>query len=257
MRWLLLCGQAALALALHPSSLDQSLVQLEDGSEKGQVEATLRRALWQLGGTGSSRSEVEAHLHRALEQLDSAGLANSEISATLQRALAQLTAKSRQKDKIALMILEMCPFTWFFGIDRFYLGCFRTAFAKLGVGLGCCLLGLAVWCCLFSGMNLLALCVSFFAAFGAVWGVIDYFAVVVNALRFSVDMHTLGMHAEFDHSHVQVAFVLGIVNLLFIPAYGFLLRSFWLWRKQSRMARLRANAMKSPLFQKKTPAHGG
>mmetsp|Transcript_93572 Transcript_93572/g.217531 ORF Transcript_93572/g.217531 Transcript_93572/m.217531 type:complete len:112 (-) Transcript_93572:76-411(-) len=63
--------------------------------------------------------------------------------------------------------------------------------------------------------------------------------------------------AQSFHSHVRVAFALGIVALLLLPTYVAMARFLYTLRKSMRMSRPKANALKSPLFKVKTPIRGG
>mmetsp|Transcript_82359 Transcript_82359/g.191246 ORF Transcript_82359/g.191246 Transcript_82359/m.191246 type:complete len:274 (+) Transcript_82359:71-892(+) len=270
---LLICWQVLSTWALHPagrgnlteeegqaSKPPADLLQFDlKVAAKHEVDTSVRKALQQLHSSGadSARGEVEATLQHALGQLQTAGLSDGEVALTLRKALSQLDTGAPPKDKIALMLIEMFPPTWFFGVDRFYLGCYHTAVAKLAVSLGACLLGLVVWRCVCPVSSTLLATVSVFSVIGFVWGLVDYFAVVINALRSEHAIHCLSMHAQFYHGHIRASFVLGIVNLLVIPMYLLLARFAWHWRKNMRMSRLRANALKSPLFQNKAPIRGG
>mmetsp|Transcript_2656 Transcript_2656/g.6234 ORF Transcript_2656/g.6234 Transcript_2656/m.6234 type:complete len:301 (+) Transcript_2656:64-966(+) len=219
--------------------------------------AELQKTLTYLNSDDAFKSEVEIALQKALGQLNNAGMTRNEISAILQKALAQVGSGRLPKDKIALVLIEMFPLTWYFAIDRFYLGAVRTGIAKLALSLGASLLGLIVWRCTCTGLHMMITSVGIFSVLGFVWGAVDYVAVIVNALSRSDEINCLGMRANFYHSHIQVAFALAIVALLLLPIYVFVGRFLWHIRKTIRMSRLKANAMKSPLFQHKAPIRGG
>jgi len=129
------------------------------------------------------------------------------------------------KDKSALLALELFPPAWLLGLDRFYLGSFRTGIAKVLV-------------------SLLTLSLGGFA-----WGLVDFSAVVLNALRKEESIHVLGMHVDFTPNTLQAAFVLAVVDLVMLPLWVVAAKYAWKVRKGHRMERLKANAMKSPHFK--------
>mmetsp|Transcript_29270 Transcript_29270/g.68075 ORF Transcript_29270/g.68075 Transcript_29270/m.68075 type:complete len:297 (-) Transcript_29270:57-947(-) len=296
MRWTVLLGsQALLAVALHPtgqselssqeavvannsSPLSLSLsghdAQLKDEVQaefeaviaraarsavseqlavKERVAVSLEKALAHI----DNKHDVQTTVQKALAQLESAGLSDSEVAMMLHSALSELGVEAAQKDKVALVLLEMCPLTWYLALDRFYLGSVKTGLAKLAVGLGGCLVGVAIWCCTCRTLSMLTTTVGWFSVLGLVWGLIDFFAVVGNALGQKQGIDSLGMRANFHHTHARAAFALGVTALALLPIYGLLVRGFWWWRKTLRMSRLKANALKSPLFQNKAPIRGG
>lgn len=135
-----------------------------------------------------------------------------------------------QKDKLVLLAIECFPPCWLLGLDRFYLGSFRTGIAKV----------------LLSIMTL--------SVGGFVWGLIDFSIIVVNALKRQEALRALGMEADFKSGNLQPAFVMGVIDILMLPVWVGLARYIWYVRKMARMERLKENAMKSPHF--KAPATG-
>lgn len=89
------------------------------------------------------------------------------------------------KDKSVLLIVEVLGLGML-GIDRMYLGGFNIA---LGI------------------VKLLT-----FSGFG-IWGIIDYIAIMVNAVHREVAINTLGMSYEFNPQGIETAHALGVVGL--------------------------------------------
>uniref|UniRef100_A0A7S1Q4N0 TM2 domain-containing protein n=1 Tax=Alexandrium catenella TaxID=2925 RepID=A0A7S1Q4N0_ALECA len=129
------------------------------------------------------------------------------------------------KDKAILMAIEMFPPAWLLGLDRFYLGSFRTGVAKVLV-------------------SIVTLSVG-----GFVWGLVDFFVIVANALKRQEALHALGMEADFKPGMLQGAFYMAIADLILLPLWVGLARYIWWVRKMQRMERLKENAMKSPHFK--------
>jgi len=93
-----------------------------------------------------------------------------------------------KKDKVILLVLEVLGLGTF-GIDRMYLG---------GPNLG---LGIA---------KLLT-----FSGFG-IWGLIDFFVIIGNAVNKQPAIDTLGMHYDFDPNTIGTAHALGVIGLVLV-----------------------------------------
>merc|ERR1719401_251470 len=106
------------------------------------------------------------------------------------------------------------------GVDRLYLGAYGTAAAKLAVCVCTCGLG------------------------GFVWGLVDFFAIMLNAFHKRDAIARFGMYASFDQDQVHGAFLLAFVDVFMIPASMVLVNFYLRWQAHSRMERLRESAMK-------------
>lgn len=93
-------------------------------------------------------------------------------------------------NKLVLVALETFPLVGWLGFDRIYLGQIRVGLLKMAI----CI------CTLFLG--------------GSIWGLIDGYIVIANAMARETAINRLGMSAVFDQEHVQVARYLAIVTLL-------------------------------------------
>merc|ERR1712244_22020 len=115
---------------------------------------------------------------------------NETLSIILQTPETNGTSK---KNKLILILLEATGLS-VLGIDRFYLGDTGAGVGKLCVTICTCGVG------------------------GAIWGIIDSLAVLLNCLQSETSINTLGMHATFESQDVQAAHTVAvIVLLLWIP----------------------------------------
>jgi len=131
-----------------------------------------------------------------------------------------------ERNKVVLVAIEMFPLCWLFAIDRFYLGNIGLAIAKLAVSVGTLFVG------------------------GLIWGIVDFIIIVSNALRREETLQIAGMSAKFSASHLHMAYILAIVDILMIPAAIGLSRFIWLWRKWRRAELLREAAMRSRHYRR-------
>lgn len=132
-----------------------------------------------------ARVETEAvAMARAIEN----GATNRDDTAAPASLIVSNSTTRRVKSKTTLLILEMLGLG-FFGVDRIYLG---------GNNLG---LGIA----------------KLFTAGGfGIWFLIDWIAIVGNAISNQKSIDTLSMHYTFKPDTVHTAHVLGIVGLTLV-----------------------------------------
>merc|ERR1719436_923086 len=105
----------------------------------------------------------------------------AERGATLRR---NYEGEVHTRNKMVLMVIDMCPLCWILGIDRFYLGNIGLGIAKLSV------------CIITAGFG------------GIVWGLVDFVTVVQNALRREQAIRSMGMSATFSEGELRMAEVL-------------------------------------------------
>jgi TM2 domain-containing membrane protein YozV len=111
-------------------------------------------------------------------------------AASALRSVDHSGSQASPKNKLILVALETFPLVGWLGFDRIYLG-------QLGIGL----LKMAICICtLFIG--------------GAIWGLMDGYVVIANALAREGSIQRLGMVAKFDAAHLEGARQLAIVTLV-------------------------------------------
>mmetsp|Transcript_66686 Transcript_66686/g.124554 ORF Transcript_66686/g.124554 Transcript_66686/m.124554 type:complete len:235 (-) Transcript_66686:95-799(-) len=117
----------------------------------------------------------------------SAGTSTEATTAAPTNGTASGTVE--QKNKVALLIIELIPPLGCLGVDRLYLGSIVTGCIKLAVCVCTCFIG------------------------GAIWGIIDGVVILLNALNKEESIEALGMSASFAESEVETAQTLGWVML--------------------------------------------
>lgn len=176
-----------------------SLIQVEASIDDGVKKNILR------GGTAAQARKHslaalkdESNHTEPLQALQLQSAANSSIlvaadanstqAASWFSALAFVDDKNQKKSKVILVMLEIF-YLGLLGIDRMYMGQMGLGILKMFVGLCTCGIG------------------------AAVWGLIDWFIVIVNCLESKPDIHTLGFHAEFGGKHdIQTAWWLALIG---------------------------------------------
>lgn len=98
-------------------------------------------------------------------------------------------------DKVVLVVIEMLFPLAFLGFDRIYVGCISTGMIKM-LTLGGC----------------------------GVWGIVDWFIVMVNALEESPDLNVGGIKASFHTkgNSIEIARILGMIDVAMVSAGSFL-----------------------------------
>jgi len=98
-------------------------------------------------------------------------------------------AEPPKRSKVVLMLLEIIPPCGQLGIDRFYIGAWKTGLAKLCVCICTCLVG------------------------GLVWGLVDAMIVIMNCLGRDKSIDVFGMQASFTADEVETAHALAVVGV--------------------------------------------
>lgn len=209
---------------LHSTRIARGMTQIQEGAQH-KSRAT--------SGTVSS-SAAFARAELAIERADavkgiSTGVGSdygahsfAQVEVTKFARGVSLSTAPVRRNKIVLMVLNMCPLTWILGLDRLFLGSivlgilkFLLAMVTLGIG-------------------------------GVIWGSIDFFLIVFNALQEKDSINMFGMNAAFGQGQVRVAAFLAVADVAMIPLSIALARYTWWRRREKRIQQLEKHRANVP-----------
>lgn len=177
-----------------------------------------------MNGVGPDDTAQPVELGRAAAGPPSRHTGERVAAGARELAVGEIGAALPKRSKVALVLIEAFPPLWLLAVDRFYLGAYKTGIVKLVVSLATCGVG------------------------GAVWGLVDFLAVMVNSLSCSPAIERFGLGAVFTASEVDTAFYVAIVAIALWPSLVIIGRAIWWWRRRQRDEMLReARTSKSPL----------
>lgn len=146
-------------------------------ADAGAVDKLLHQTL------ETSRIEATANKSAVLDYLSSVSIVR-HIQNEIEFELSGSNGTALHRNKVVLILLQVFMLPAWCGIDRCYMGqpC-------LGLLKGLSLSGLGIW------------------------GLIDWFVILVNSMQKSTTVNSLGFRAHFDAEQIEPAFYISCVQL--------------------------------------------